>query len=62
MNTLRMYSAAEIGELVTLLGAGGTMPDAEIDGMEKLVRLLRELETLSDADIEAEVRRVWRTL
>ena len=38
-------------------GGDGELATAEIDGMEKLVGLLRHYEFMSESDIQAEVHR-----
>jgi hypothetical protein len=56
---MRTYSTAEVREFVKLLRASRSLPDAEVCGMEKLAGLLNHYETMTDAEIETEVRRYY---
>jgi hypothetical protein len=56
---MRTYSADDVRELVNLFRGSPDLPVAEVAGMEKLAGLLKHYETMTDADIEAEVRRIY---
>lgn len=62
MATTRRYTAAEIIELTQVLGASGDIDPVELRGMEKLAKLLKHLETMTDADIAEEVRLHFRSV
>ena len=55
----RKYSVPDIEWIVKMLreGGDGELATAEIDGMEKLVGLLRHYEFMSESDIQTEVHR-----
>ncbi len=56
---MRTYSADEVREFVNLLRGSRDLPAAELAGMEKLADLLKHYETMTDANIEAEVQRYY---
>jgi len=46
--------------LIGTLRASGDIATVELKGMEKLGLMLKQLETVADADIDAEIRRYFR--
>ena len=56
---MRTYSADEVQVFVNLFRGSPDLPVAEVTGMEKPAGLLKHYETMTDADIEAEVRRIY---
>jgi hypothetical protein len=56
---MRTYSADDVQELVNLFRGSPDLPAAEVAGMENLAGLLKHYETMTDADIEAEARRLY---
>jgi hypothetical protein len=62
MTTIRTYTSCDIAELIEVLRASGDLSPSELAGMELLSRLLSRLEDFSDAEIEDEARRYFRSL
>ena len=57
---MRTYSADEVQEFGKLLRGLRDLPAAKLAGMEKLADLMKHYyESMTDADIEAEVRRYY---
>ena len=59
----RKYSVSDIERIIHMFRdcGDGELATSEIDGMEKLVGLLRHYEFMSETDIEAEVHRHFET-
>jgi hypothetical protein len=61
MEQERKFSAAEVTELIDLIRGDEDFTPAEIAGMDKRADMLKWLVTATDADIDAAVKRHYRS-
>ena len=56
------YTDADLAQVIALLRASGDYTADELAGMEKLAAILKHLNAMSPEDIEAAVKRYYRSV